>query len=67
MRIRIKASIIMLGVVAFILTGCSRYSAEPTEGWVIDADTKILLKVLLSLLIGSFTKALWGDEYQLLI
>ena len=22
------------------MTGCTRYSAEPTEGWVIDADTK---------------------------
>ena len=28
---------------------------------------KNLLKVLLLLLIGSFTKALWEDEYPLLI
>lgn len=32
MRTRIKAWITILGVVAFALTGCSRYSAEPTEG-----------------------------------
>ncbi|MCF6199453.1 MAG: hypothetical protein L3J67_08665 [Hyphomicrobiaceae bacterium] len=40
MRIRIKALIVGLVVVAFTLTGCTRYSAEPIEGWVIDADTK---------------------------
>ncbi len=39
-RVRIKALITILGAVAFTLTGCSRYSAEPIEGWVIDADTK---------------------------
>jgi len=68
MRIRIEAWITVLAIVAFALTGCSRYSAEFTEGWVIDADTKKrLLKVLLSLLIGNFTKALWEEEYPLLI
>ena len=37
---RIKAWITILSVAAFALTGCNRYSAEPTEGWVVDADTK---------------------------
>ena len=40
MRIRIKTWIAILGVVVLALTGCNRYSAESTEGWVIDADTK---------------------------
>jgi len=40
MRIRIKIWILILGVVAFALTGCNRYSAESIEGWIIDADTK---------------------------
>ena len=35
-----KAWSSLLCAVAVTLTGCSRYSAEPTEGWVIDAETK---------------------------
>ena len=41
MKVRSKARIIILGAAAFALSACSRYSAEPTEGWVIDADTRI--------------------------
>lgn len=36
-----KARITILGAAAIALSACNRYSAEPTEGWVIDADTKI--------------------------
>ena len=40
MGVRIKVWIALLCVAAFNLTACNRYSAEPIEGWVIDADTK---------------------------
>ena len=31
---------VLLCAATFTLTACNRYSAESTEGWVIDADTK---------------------------
>jgi len=36
MKVRTKA----WTAATFLLTACSHYSAEPTEGWIIDADTK---------------------------
>ena len=40
MKTRTTLWIAVLGAVAFTLSACNRYSAESTEGWVIDADTK---------------------------
>ena len=37
---RIMAWIAMVGAIALALAGCNRYSAEPIEGWVVDAKTK---------------------------
>jgi len=38
-KLKIRSWIVLCAS-AFTLTACNRYSAEPTEGWVIDADTK---------------------------
>ena len=40
MGVRFKVRIALLCIAAFNLMACNRYSAEPIEGWVIDADTK---------------------------
>jgi len=39
-KLKIKVWKVLLYAVTFTLTACNRYSAESTEGWVIDADTK---------------------------
>ena len=39
-KLKIKVWIVLLFAATFALTACNRYSAESTEGWVIDADTK---------------------------
>ena len=40
MAVGIKTKIAILSIAAFTLGACNRYSAAPTEGWVIDSDTK---------------------------
>ncbi|MEN8107236.1 MAG: hypothetical protein ABFS22_04440, partial [Pseudomonadota bacterium] len=39
-KLKIKVWKVLLCAATFTLTACNRYSAESTEGWVIDADTK---------------------------
>ena len=39
-KLKIKVWKVLLCAASFALTACNRYSAESTEGWVIDADTK---------------------------
>ena len=39
-KVKVKVKVIILGATVFALSACNRYSAEPIEGWVVDADTK---------------------------